>query len=139
MPEFNEQDIIKFKDLISKWINQERAKGLIIKSKQLPVSQITEDVAVEKKPIWTIWQIGELWKDIAWWLRSFWADISRIQTWRLWDEAGMEKWILWRSAVQLKERWENVKNALQDYNLGKQWLAETFFQVWWHVLAFQTV
>lgn len=96
-------------------------------------SGILESMRKWIKPLWEVFtkRIPEIWSNIKAWLGKFWADIHKIKSWELDRWTWTEPWLLWRTAWALQERWKQTKEALQDYNLWKQWIAETFYQVWW--------
>jgi len=136
MPEFNEQDIWKFKDLLSKWIDKERAKGLIIKSKATPKPE--QPWVLQKVASWVWTQLArwpkmlwEVWWEIAWGLRSFWADISKISKWELDREGGVEKWLLGRTAQTVQDIWTDIKDAKTSEVMGKQSSTSSLLQSMW--------
>ena len=94
---FNNNDIKQFKDLLSKWIEPERAKNLIIQNKQQK-QEIQQPIQPQEKQYapWLLW-VSQKFNA---WMNKFWENIL---TWI---------WEVWKWATNLlSKEYQNISNA----------------------------
>lgn len=137
----SEKEIQIFRQMIEKWVDQDRAKRLIREART-----ITEPIEIKKKET-LVERIQREWSELEAWLREWVMEEDRIEkekwdkwvierTWEAISEFGTEKKFELEAAKPWETLWWRFRRESQ--NLLKLWgnIWTDILQIWWDTADF---
>ena len=139
------REIQVFRDLIWRWIDQDRVKTLITKSKEPVTETVTEE------PIWLAqkslisWQEfideGKKWEPLVEWEEWFiWPEQTEQTKQTLEEEDEWLTWFISETGEALKERWAAFKDIKERFDVKIWWARQRIREAWeWKPFILKTV